>query len=787
MPPANRPPSPPAPRQAASGAPKATPARAGARRPGQARSFELLESKLALPQLRSELVFRAELVELLQSSGSRVVSIAAPAGYGKTTVVTQWALHDPRADAWLTLDARDNDPVVLLTYIAAALDRIDTIEPSVFRAVAAAASSMWTTSLPRLGAALASFGTPFVLVLDDVDELENRDCLDAVTILAGHIPPGSQLVLCGRGAAEVPLPRMRVDGTLLEIGPTELALSDDEAHLLVAGAGVELSREASADLNARTEGWAAGLYLAALSLDRSANAAGVSTFAGDDRLVTDYIRSELLSRLDPVTVGFLTRTSVLDRLSGPLCDAVLETPGSAELLESLERANRFVVPLDNSRGWFRYHHLFRDVLRGELERREPGSIPVLCRRAAAWCTANGLHAQAIDYAAAAGDVAEVARLVGIAAFPTYRSGRVATVERWLDSFDDPELLEAYPALATFGAFIHALRGRPADAARFAAAVERATDAGPMPDGSNSVRSWAAMVRGLLCRHGVEQMREDADLAIEGLSASSPWRAAAVLFAGVGALFDGDAERAEPLLVEATETAAATGAGFAGAIAHAELALLALQRNDLAGAERQIETGAAFVEEDWLADYVPTVLLLAARARLAVRRGRADVGRDDLLVAQRLRPQLTSALSWFAVQSNLELARVHLALADPGTARTLYLDARDVLRQRPGLGILVAQTEELGAQLAAVTAPTAGWAATLTAAELRLLPLLTTHLTFREIAERLYVSRTTVKTQAISVYRKLDASSRSEAIARAVELGLIDAALGSYSTDFIPKG
>jgi LuxR family maltose regulon positive regulatory protein len=205
------------------------------------------------------------------------------------------------------------------------------------------------------------------------------------------------------------------------------------------------------------------------------------------------------------------------------------------------------------------------------------------------------------------------------------------------------------------------------------------------------------------------------------------------------------------------------------------------------AEGHVSAGTAFVDDVSFVEYAPTALLLAARARVEARHGRGARAREDLVLAQRLRPQLTTALSWFAVQTRLELARVHLALADPAGARALHLEAREVLRRRPALGCLGAESEELGRQIAAAGDPASGWASTLTAAELRLLPLLTTHLSFREIAERLFVSRNTVKTQAISVYRKLDASSRSEAIARAVELGLVDGGVSSPRGDFTPAG
>jgi LuxR family transcriptional regulator, maltose regulon positive regulatory protein len=749
--------------------------------------FELLESKLGLPKLREELVCRTALVELLRSTDARIVSLVAPAGYGKTTLLTQWALHDARADAWVTIDRRDDDPVVLLTYIAAALDRVEAIEPSVYEAVAAAGPSIWTTALPRLGAALAATREPFVLVLDDVDELRDRDCLDALTVLAGHVPAGSQLVLSGRGEAQLRLPRLRVTGGLLEIGSTELALSDAEAHTLLTRAGVELTAAEAGELNVRAEGWAAGLYLAALSLGNSGDPARLTTFAGDDRLVIDYLRSEHLSGLSRKVVQFLTRTSVLEHMSAVLCDTVLERGDSAQALEALERANLFVVPLDTNRGWYRYHHLFREMLRTELERREPEQVAALQRRAAAWYAGNGHFDSAIDHASAAGDVDEVARLVGLASFPTFRSGRVATVERWLDAFDDAELLARYPAVATFGAYVHALRGRAHAAERWADALERSTYEGEMPDGSASIRPWVAMVRALLCRRGVDRMREDAEQAVAELAAGSPWRAPAAMVAGVAARLQGNLDQARALLGAAAGAAAESGARYAGVVAHAELALLALERGDVDEAERQVAAGGGFVEDRSFVDYAPSAILLAARARLEVRRGNTERARQNLVLAQRVRPQLTTALSWFSVQARLELARVHLALGDPAGARALHLEVRDVLRARPDLGTMATEAAVVGRQISAVADPSIGWASTLTAAELRLLPLLTTHLSFREIAERLFVSRNTVKTQAISIYRKLDASSRSEAIARAVELGLVDDGVSSRHTDFIPAG
>jgi LuxR family transcriptional regulator, maltose regulon positive regulatory protein len=734
---------------------------------------EILESKLAIPFLASGLVRRPALVNRLQdASEARVISFATPAGYGKTTLLAQWAVRDKRPFAWISLDDRDNDPVALLTYIAAALDRVHPIDPAVFRA-AASHHSIWARGLPRLGAFLASIPKPIVLVLDDVHELRDRDCLDALEPLAKSLSCGSQLVLSGRDEARLPLARLRAAGKLLEVGPSELALSDSEARTLLSAAGAQVSAANTRELNSRTEGWAAGLYLAALFMRESGDPDAIASFHGNDRFVADYLRAEHLSRLKRADLQFLTRISVLDRMCGTLCDELLERTDSARRLQSLAEANFFMVGLDHHREWYRFHHLFRDMLRAELERLEPNQIAPLNRRAAAWCERNDLPEAAIEHASAAGDLDEVARLVGTSALPFYRSGRVVTVERWLSWFDAPELLEAYPAIAAFGAWVHALRGRPDDAERYCYALEHSRYDGPMLDGSASIQAWIPMVQALICHRGIEAMRTDAELALNQLSESSFWRPIALLLQGIGVLLEGDVERAEWILANAAREALGAGAIYGGVIAHSELALVALGRDDVASAETQLAQAKEFLQNQPMEDYVPSAIYLAARARLALETRQTATARRLLVRAMRVRPQLSHAIPWFAVQTRVELARAHLALADAEGARTLLREAEDVFQQRPQLGTLRQQAQEVRGQLANVAGFSDGWASTLTAAELRLLPLLTTHLSFREIAERLYVSRNTVKSQAISVYRKLDASSRSEAIERAVELGLVD--------------
>ena len=734
-------------------------------------SFEFLASKLRPPAVRTGVVARTALLDRLVGYSEPVISIVAPPGYGKSTLMAQWAERKGRRVAWVSVDRRDNDPVVLLTYIAVALDRIEPVDPRVFAALTSPGVSATATVVPRFAAALSSMTHPVVLVLDHLEVLDNQACLDAVAELAMHLPRRSQLVLMSRGAPPLPVALLRAQGQVAEIGAGELAMDRHEAKALLEGAGVGLADADVDELVGRTEGWPVGLYLAALAVKAGGPRTAVRpAFTGDDRFMADYLRSELLAHLPQPRVAFLTRTAVLDRMSGPLCDAVLAADRSRLVLESLEGSNLLVVPLDRHREWYRYHHLFRELLQAELDRREPELIRELHARAAAWCEANGLPEMAIDHAQAAEDADRVARLVAILAQPAYAGGRVDTVCRWLAWFEDRGLVERYPAVAVRGTWIQALLGRPAGAERWAAAAERETATGTAPDGS-TVESWLAMTRALLCRDGVERMGADARIALEGLAPASTWRGTALLLEGMALLLEGEVERADPVLARAVELATDAAALPTAATALAERSLVAIQHRDWHRAEALAERALRISREGSLDDYLHTALVHVVAARTALHRGDGPRAREHLAQAARLRPLLTYAIPTVAVQTLLELVRAYLALDDAAGARAVLRDARDILQLRPDLGILPEQAEKLRAKLATISGATVG-ASSLTTAELRLLPLLVTHLSFPEIGERLYISRHTVKTQAISVYRKLGASSRSQAIDRASELGLL---------------
>jgi len=667
----------------------------------------------------------------------------------------------------------------LLTYVAAALDRVEPIDPDVLQALASPGAAILATVVPRLAAAVSQMTAPVAVVMDHVELLDNLECLDAVAELAVRLPEGSQLLLASRRTPPLPVALLRAQGQMVEVGVDELAMDQQEAGALLEGAGVGLANTEVAKLVGRTEGWPVGLYLAALAAKAGGrhHQAGLG-FSGDDRFMADYLRSELLAHLSPELVTFLTRTAVLDRMSGPLCDAVLATNGSDRVLSSLEDSNVLLVALDRHRQWYRYHHLFRELLGAELERREPELIPELHIRAAAWCEANGLPETAIDHAQAAGDADRVAGLVASLAQPTYAAGRVDTARRWLAWFEDQKLIDQYLPVAVLGAWLQALEGQPAGAERWADAAERRaatadrTPVGRTPPDGSTMESYLAMLRGLLCRNGLPKMRADAQIAVAGLSPASPFRTTALLLEGVANLLDGRPDQADPILAQAVELGRRTGILPAASIALAERCLVAIGRQDWAQAKTLADQALGLLETGRLNDYFISPLVHTVAARTALHHSDVPRAKEHLVQAARRRPLLTYAIPFFAVQTLLELGRSYLVLDDAAGARTVLRQARGILQLRPDLGILPEQVDELHAKLDTVRGGVPG-VSTLTTAEVRLLPLLPTHLNFSEIGQRLYLSKHTVKTQAASIYRKLGTSSRSQAVQRLQEIGLLE--------------
>ena len=735
--------------------------------------FDLLQSKLLLPLARPGTVRRLSLLDrLADGDPRRIISVVAPPGYGKTTLLSQWARQGGPAFAWVSVDERDNDPKVLLTYVAEALDAIEPVGGRVFDVLASAGSSVPGSVVPRLGSALASMTVPVVLVLDDVHLLRDQECRAALSVLADHVPEGARLVLAGRTEPPLRVARLRAEGRILEIGPADLSLTCVEAATLLRDAGLALDADEVAELHRRTEGWPTGLYLAALYL-REGGSLGTApgSFGGDDRLVSEYIESEFLARISQRHRVFLTRTAVLGNMSGSLCEAVLEQPGSAATLAELARSNLLLVPLDRRGRWYRYHHLFRDMLLAELERREPGQLPVLRRRAASWCQRNDLAEEALEYSIAAGDVEAVADLVEKLAVPARRQGRIATLRRWFGWLDDRQGIERHAMVTVLAALIYAWMGWPAEAERWADVVDGWQDRDRAHD--PAVAGWAALLRAFMCRRGVAQMRADADEAARRFAAQGIVTAGPALLHGVAGILSGDLDEGDAFLEDAVSTGENTGAHEVLAAALAERSLLAMARGQwrraqaLAGQASTV-LGQAGIE----ASYV-TPLVCAAQARSALHRGDIPAARHQLVSAQRLRSLQTYAIPHVALQTRIELARAHLALADPAGAATLMREIDELLRRRPGLGTLTGDAAALRAQLSKERGPRTPAASALTAAELRVLPMLATHLSFPEIGAEMFLSPHTVKSQAMSIYRKLGASSRNQAVTRSRELGLLE--------------
>jgi len=725
----------------------------------------LLPSRIAPPVSRTSDVLRNDLLATLATSSVPIVSVIAPGGYGKSTLVAHFADHDPRRSAWLSVEDDADDPVTLARYLAFALGRVTSIGEDLLHELDGLRPRM-RIATAGLAAAIAGLD-PCVLVVDDVHRLADRRCFTLLRALAREVPSGSEIVFAARSETPLELARVRAAGELLELGIDDLRFGvDDAADLLRAAGAGDIGAEDVARLTDQTEGWAVGLYLAARSL--AADPATMPTFGGDERGVADYLRETMLADLPAPEVDFLIQSSVLEELSGPLCDAALATTRSGAMLETIESSNLLVVPLDRRRDRYRYHHLLRDLLRMELEHRAPDLVPVITARASAWCEAQGLTDQAVSYAIAGDHVDRVAELIARYGQATYYGGRASVVRAWFEWFGEHGELERFPTVAVLGGFLHAAEQHPLEA-------ERWVDGVPSVDATDAPGREREAIRALLvammARDGVDSMLADAERASSLLPAASPWRSNASLLAGLAHMCRGELESASRAFRLAAELAGEMGVQIAWALSHAELAIVALELGDVAGAAMQASTARRIVEEGALQGYPTSELTYAVGARVALVQGDPVRARGCAEEASSFDPGLSYAMPVFALQADLLLARCALGLGDVAWAEEFLTHADDVIAHRPDLGTLVSEVALARDEFTALQASVVG-APPLTPAEARLLPLLTTHLSFREIGGELFVSAHTVKTQAISIYRKLGVSSRGEAVRVAREIGLL---------------
>ena len=735
----------------------------------------LLATKLHVPGVGGRLVHRGALLEALSGGRSRKLTLlSAPAGWGKTTLLAQWASGsgEDQRFGWLSLDRSDNDPVWFWMYVIAALQEVSPGVGSRAVELLAMGADPVRVVLPTLLNDLDTITSPMVLIVDDFHLVVNRAVHEQVARFIGQMPASLHVVLATRSDPMLPLARLRASGDLVEMRSDDLRFGVVEAGQLLNDAlGVDLAQADIELLHRRTEGWAAGLYLAALSLAGRPDAtAFIKTFAGDNRHIVDYLMAEVLEGQPPQTRSFLLRTSVLARLSGALCDAVLQTSGSASVLEDIERENLFVVPLDMSRRWYRYHHLFGELLRTELHRSQPDVVADLHRRAATWFETEGLVDEAVGHLVAAGDIAHSADLIAADWVDEFNSGGLSTVSRWLDLLPD-QTVSQDPRLSVARAWIALNVGQLDDAAEWIEAIETGS-----PDVGGGISGQVVLLRAVHSFKTAEitAALEEARRAITlDLDEAPLGRSNAYCIYGAALYFSGSSREAQAAFRRAVQLAQKVGDRVARISALGYLALIAAEHGELADAEHQIRRASGSSRD--LADgehFVEVMVSLAAAGLLAMRGdAAAAVAAADMAVI--------SARHGGAI---LEVAKAMLVraeilehLGDHQAAKAILEEVGTLVRgcSDAGIASTLLTSAEPGTAVA-VTSRTEGLVVgeELTPKELEVLRLLATRLSRREIGQRLYVSLNTVKTHQRGLYRKLRVEHRNAAVRRARELGLL---------------
>ncbi len=742
----------------------------------------LVRTKLTPPVPRG-LVARDELVEALADGLSRPITvILGPAGSGKTTLMSQWQLcsEPEQSVAWLSLDASDNEPTRFWIYVIAALRSVVCeVGDAALRLLRAPGVGLIEEALPALLNDLLETPRGTVLVLDDYHVIHDELIHGAMAFFLEQLPRDHRVVIASRSQPPLPLARLRARGSLSEIDPGQLGFSEsDAARLLNDVHRLGLADGAVRRLHWRTEGWAAGLYLAALSLHGRERADElIESFAGSDRRIVDYLGAEVLEQQPDEVLTFLLRTSVLERLCGPLCDAVTGRGDGQAMLERIERSNAFLVPLDARREWYRYHHLFAELLRHELGRREPEAVAPLHRRAASWLLDAGLISDAVRQMVAAGDVDGIADVVVSHWLAFLNAGERATVEEWLDAIPDERILSnGYLCLARAGvsawpADPQANSTRHEEIFPWLDHVERAQVHSPGQD--RSVWLQATLLRASTWEL-LGDMRQTQELAeqISPLDGSSPWHPLATYLRGVSTRWLGDDAVAAEMLT-ATTRLGRQHMPVVAVIAYGHLALIAADHENWHECKANIDGAFALIGEAGLDEYWVGALAHVANGRVlrharklreaetelerAVSLGRRGVGVVDMAYAL------------------LMLADLRSELGDGRSARELVVDARERIANAPDPGPPVPRLLEQAERNLHLAAPHDLGSIVVeevTAREHAVLKLLPTGLSAREIGDQLGVSRNTIKTHTKSLYRKLGATGRRDAVARGRQLGLL---------------
>jgi LuxR family transcriptional regulator, maltose regulon positive regulatory protein len=730
-----------------------------------------IETKLHAPSLRKEWVERQALISVLAGTAAKLVLIEAPAGFGKTTLAAQWraSASDERPFAWVSLDRGDDDPGSLWWYIVHAFQRAfpGFGADEVLRALRAPIPDITGTAIPLLLHELDVLQAQVVLILDDYQLIKEQSCHEQIAFLLLHLPPSAQIALVTRTAPPLPLARLRASGEMIEIRMPELRLEPSEAAALVRNvSGLELAGSDLSVLLERTEGWPAGLQLAALSLrNHPSPSAFIRQFTGENRFIVDFLAEEVLSRVPRGIRQFLARTAVLDRFCAPLCDAVTGSGNTADVIDVLERENLFLVPLDDNRQWYRYHHLFAQVLRGQLARTEPGLGPTLYERASAWHRLSGSTDEAIGYALAAGDTTGAVDLIAHHWLAYLESGRGATVRGWLRRLGDDQIA-ALPLAAHCMAWVAAFLGDPESVRRWVPVIMTGEHDGPLPDGMRSLESSAALL-GAFGFDGIRAMRESGARAVElERDPMSPWQGLAQAMFGFSLYLSGDPGAAEPLRKAIMSEASIP---LVRMIALCGASLVATDEGRLAQA-RELASAARHLADEGDLRYTPqnSLALLVTGAVYALE-GRLEDARTEFQRAVQSRGPQPGLSPWPTLEILFRYAWLLIDLGDRAGAAALLDEARNILTSLPdGAEAQLARLERLEQRIIPRQSRVISLSDPLTEREAAVLRLLGGTLSLREIGQEMHLSQNTVKTHTRAIYRKLGVSTRHAAVEKGRE-------------------
>jgi LuxR family maltose regulon positive regulatory protein len=720
------------------------------------------------------------LLELLRNAlDCKVTVLSAPTGYGKTTLLAHWRQVEEAnlPFAWVSLDEQDNDPVRMWRHIVEALRRVVPEEEGfgadVLVGISAVGQRFVGITLPTLINEIAELPHQIVLVLDDYQFVTGEDAHESLAYFVEHLPGNAHLVISSRTDPPLPLGRLRARGEMNEIRTEQLAFSEEEAECLVnEKMELDIGPDDLCVLLERTEGWPAGLYLACLSLHNKVDKhAFIETFRGSNRYIVGLLGEEVLAALTEEVRQFLLQTSVLRMMTGPLCDAVTGRQGSDKLLRELTRSNLFVVSLDEEGEWYRYHHLFSELLLYELKGSRPDLEPILRKRASVWLEGAGYFEGAIRQATEAADYERVGLLIARHWYGYVVAGQAATVQRWLEYLPE-ERITNDAALALVKAWICALGGRREESARFLALAESIPYEGPLPDGTTSVESGVTVLRATFGYGGVRSIVEAARRAAElEPGGSSPWAALVRFALGSGLYLSGETSQARKPLEEAL-VLTEDGQPLVRIVTLSFLAFVATDEGHLEEAESRARAAHALVERLRLYRIPQTSLASIALGRALAERGRLVEAQKELESGLSARRRLPDLSPWPTLIGLLALAPVRTALGDRAGSRAALAEARAILEAFPDAGIFSELLERQERMLRARKPREGQLDGELTQRELDVLRLLGSELSTRQVAQSLYVAPSTVRTQVKSIYRKLGVSSRGQALDEAHARGLI---------------